>query len=497
MSITGAFSKLFRRLSQDGAEIPSAEYMRNAFSDCADFVERPVVTGGGEKVTLCFIDGLVSGEAVAREVLMTLTDKTRLSGLTARETIDRMLEGAVCSGAAKLQMTAQGVSEDLLSGRCAVIFDGEGAAVTFDVRSHEKRSIDQPKEEKVVKGSKDAFIEPLRSNTALVRRRIVNENLRIREIEVGTRAKSRIAVIYIEGSTNKEITDEVLRRVSAIDAEGIITAAMVEENITDNPRTPFPQLMTTERPDRFCLNILEGRVGIIADGLPIGFLAPGTFAQFFKVPEDLASHYTVGTVLTALRYIAMVISLVLPSFFTAVAMYHQEMIPTKLLQSIIDAKQSVPFPAALEVLMMLIAFELLQEAGLRLPNQVGQTVSIIGALIVGQSAVEAKIVSPVVVIVVALAGISGYTVPDQDMASALRICRFLLVLAAIVAGMFGVMAGCMLILYHLCTLESFGVAYMTPFTGASAREALRAVSRRPARKRSMKEPALRTQEDGK
>ena len=213
------------------------------------------------------------------------------------------------------------------------------------------------------------------------------------------------------------------RRLNKIKTDGILTSADIEENISDDPRSPFPQLITTERPDKFCLNILEGRVGILADGLPIGYLAPGTFSQFFKVPEDRAGHFTSATVLTVLRYAALLITLLLPAFYVAVAMYHQEMLPTKLMQSIIRSKQSVPFPTAVEVLLMLISFELLQEAGLRLPDPIGETVSIIGALIVGQSAVEAKVVSPVVIIVVAIAGIAGYTMPNQDMGAALRLCR--------------------------------------------------------------------------
>jgi len=272
--------------------------------------------------------------------------------------------------------------------------------------------------------------------------------------------------------------------------EGILNAAELEENIVDTPQSLFPQVITTERPDKFCLNLLEGRVGIIADGLPIGFLVPGTVSQFVKVPEDHANHFIVASVLTILRYISIIITAIVPAFYVAVAMYHQEMLPMKLIQSIIDAKQSVPFPTATEVLMMLVAFELLQEAGLRLPNPVGQTVSIIGALIVGQSAVEAKVVSPVVVVVVALSGICGYTMPNQDFAAALRVCRFLLVITAIVAGMFGLVIGAAMIIHHLCSLESFGVAYMSPFAGSKGSHRMRALLRMPMSRKKEREPEL-------
>lgn len=240
-------------------------------------------------------------------------------------------------------------------------------------------------------------------------------------------------------------------------------------------------MIRTERPDRFCMNLLEGRVGLIVDGLPMGYLAPGTFSQFFKVPDDDARHFLVASFLTVMRYFAFSLALVLPAIYVAIVMYHQEMLPMRLLLSIIDSRKAVPFPSAVEVLMMLIAFELLQEAGLRLPNTIGQTVSIIGALIVGQSAVEARVVSPVVVIVVALSGIAAYCMPDQDMSSAVRLFRFLLVIAAILGGMFGVILGFGGIIYHLCTIESFGVSYMEPFAGGNGKK-LHALTRFPLHK---------------
>jgi hypothetical protein len=208
---------------------------------------------------------------------------------------------------------------------------------------------------------------------------------------------------------------------------------------------------------------MDGRVGVLVDGLPMGCLLPGDIAQFIKVPQDKSYNYAMVTALTLIRYACMMITLLLPAFYIAVATFHQEMLPTKLMLSIIASKQDVPFGTAFEVLVMLVAFEVLQEAGLRLPQTIGQTVSIIGGLVVGQSAVEAKIVSPVVVIVVAVAGICGFTMPNQDFANALRLWRFALAAIASVMGLFGVMAGCVGLIYHLATLESFGVAYLTPF----------------------------------
>lgn len=473
------------------------EALASVFSDCYDFETRELCIGGftGKKVTLCFIDGLVSGVDMAETVIRPLTDNTRFpKELPIPAAIDLMLGGSVYGYTARRRDKLKDLVKDMLSGFCAVIFEGQKVAVTFETRSKDRRSVDQPKEEKVVKGSKDAFVETLKVNTTLVRRKLRDPHLKIKSVTIGTQSDTAVAVIYIDGFTNPAIVSEAVRRLSAIKTQGALTAATIEENIVDNPKTPFPQLITTERPDKFGLNLMEGRVGILVDGLPLGFLAPGTFSQFLKVPEDLSNHFIIATALTLLRYLALVLTLLLPAFYVAVAMYHHEMIPMKLMQSIITAKQSVPFPTAFEVIAMLLAFELLQEAGLRLPNPIGQTVSIIGALIVGQSAVEAKVVSPVVVVVIALAGIAGYTMPNQDMSSALRICRFLLVLLAVAMGMFGLAIGSALLLYHLSSLETFGVPYLSPFAGGNGGHILRALLRYPMSRRRAADPELKPKE---
>lgn len=471
--------------------------LEEIFSDCYDFEKRTLAIGGdkGFPVTLCFVDGLVSGDSIAEQVIRPLTDDRRFGDVSSeREAIELSLGGLTYGHTAKRRDKMDDVISDLLNGFCALVFEREKTAVTFEIRSQEKRAIDQPKEEKIVKASKDSFIEILKTNTMLIRKKIKNPDLKIRTVTVGEKTQTDVAIVYISGFTNMNMVNEVEKRIENIDSEGIITAAFIEENIIDAPKSPFPQVLNTERPDKFCLNLLEGRVGILVDGLPIGFLAPGTFSQFMKAPDDLANHFVVASALTILRYLALIIALLLPAFYVAVAMYHQEMVPTKLMQSIIEAKQAVPFPSAFEVLAMLIAFELLQEAGLRLPNQIGETVSIIGALVVGQSAVEAKVVSPAVVIVIALAGIAGYTAPNQEFGSAIRICRFILVLLAIWAGIFGLAVGGALIIYHLCSLESYGVAYMTPFSGKIKVSIWKALVRKPARNLKIKDVTLKTED---
>ncbi len=483
-----------------GSDAPvTAAAVESVFAECYDFASRDLHIGGDirRKVRLCFIDGLVSGSDVAEQVIKPLTSPERFGAAAdVKSVIAMLLGGSVYVYTAKSRTKLGELAGDLLNGFCALIFDAEKTAVTFEVKSQQRRSVESPKEEKVVKGAKDAFVETMKTNTTLVRRKLRNAHLKIKEFNLGKRADTAATLIYIDGFTNEGIVAEAGRRLSKIKTEGALTSAVIEENIVDNPRSPFPQVISTERSDKFCMNILEGRVGILVDGLPLGFLAPGTFSQFMKVPEDHSGHFIVASVLTLLRYFSVILTLLAPAFYVAVAMYHQEMIPVRLLQSMIEAKQQVPFSTAVEVIMMLLAFELLQEAGIRLPSPIGETVSIIGALIVGQSAVEASVVSPVVVVVIALAGIAGYTMPNQDMGSALRLCRFLLVLAAIGFGMFGVALGCALLLYHLSSLESFGIPYMSPFAGSEGRHLSRALLRHSMTDKKDREPELKTGDGG-
>ena len=238
------------------------------------------------------------------------------------------------------------------------------------------------------------------------------------------------------------------------------------------------------------MHLLDGRVGILVDGLPLGFVLPGGLAAFMRVPEDSADHFLVASMLTLLRWAALFLSLCLPAAFVAISMYHQEMLPVKLLLSMTAAKQFVPFGVAAEVIAMLLSFELLQEAGLRLPDPVGQTASIIGALIVGQSAVEAKVVSPIAVIVVALAGICGYVMPSRDLGAALRLCRLIFVLAAVFMGLYGLMAALALLILHLSTLESFGAPYTAPFTDREGPGALTGLIKRPNSSDKFRSPHL-------
>lgn len=474
----------------------SLESLEQVFQGTVDFSKRPVrLAGDPEKsVTLCYIGGMVRMERVSDYVLRPMAQDQELARLPSMGAImDCMEQGALYSLGVERRSTMDQAVCDLVEGNCLLLFPGEAEVLSFNVGTEEKRSIGAPENETVLKGARDAFVESIRTNTSLVRRHLKAPELKIREQVVGRQSLTAVDVLYVEGITDMELVKQVEAQLQDIDIDAVLSTGNIEEYITEQTSTPFPLIQYTERPDRFCGGLAEGRVGILIDGLPLGYLAPGTIGDFLRAAQDKSNNWMLASMLTVLRYTCLLITLVLPALYVAVVTFHQEMIPTRLALSIISAKRDVPFISVFEVLILLIAFEILQEAGLRLPQAIGQTVSIIGGLVVGTAAVEAKIVSPAVLIVVAIAGIAGYTMPSQELAGALRLWRFALALLASTAGLFGAVMGLAALVCHLAGIESFGVSYLTPFAAnEGAQVEGRAVLRQPLPKTKLRPAALRT-----
>ena len=473
----------------------SLESIESVFDGCVDFAKREAALGGDTNkiVTLCYISGMVKMERASDYVLRPLAQDGALAVGNMAGAMERILSGALYNLIVNKRTTMDEVVFDMINGNCILLFPGESAVLSFNTGTEEKRSISDPENEPPLKGPRDSFVESIRTNTSLLRRRVRTPELKIKELLVGRQTVTPVDIVWIDGLTNPELVEAVERRVADIDIDALISTGNLEEYICDELHTAFPMLSYTERPDRFSSGVVEGRVGILIDGLPLGYLAPGTISQFFKTPQDKSQGWMVASALTVLRYLCMLTTLFLPALYIAAVTFHPEMLPTKLALSIIAAKQDVPFTTIFEVLLMLVAFEIIQEAGLRLPSSIGQTVSILGGLVVGSAAVEARIVSPAVLIVVAAAGIAGYTMPSQDFAGALRIWRFVLAALASLAGMFGVAVGTAVLVCHLASLESFGTAYLTPFAANGGEQvAGHAVLRQPLPHVKLREAALKT-----
>ena len=405
-------------------------------------------------------------ERASDYVLRPLAQDPQLSRQAPEQVYRLLKEGALYNLTAWERTTTDEVAADLIIGSCALFFPGEAGVLCFYVGTEEKRAVGEPENEPAIKGARDSFVETLRTNTSMVRRRIRAPELRIREHVVGRQTLTPVDVVWLDGIADPDTVAKVEQRLDQIDIDGIQATGNLEEYLADRLDTPFPLMAYTQRPDRFCGGLLEGRVGVLCDGQPMGWLLPGTITQFLRAGQDKSTNWMMASALLVLRYLCMLTTLLLPALYVAAVTFHPEMIPVKLALSIVAAKQEVPFSTVFEVLIMLAAFEVLQEAGLRLPGSIGQTVSILGGLVVGNAAVEARIVSPAVLIAVAIAGIAGYTMPSQDFANALRLWRFLLAILASVAGLFGLVVGVAALIYHLARLESFGVPYLAPFAAA-------------------------------
>lgn len=351
--------------------------------------------------------------------------------------------------------------EKLLNGYCVVLFPGEGA-LAFEVKTSEKRGISPPTVEPTVKGPKDSFTESMRTNTGILRRHLRTSELGLWQTTLGSVSGTNVTVAWLPGA--EEPARRVKARLEIIQPEGFLTPGEVEEWVTGKRKTPFPMMQYTERGDKFAMGLRAGRVGILVDGLPLGYLLPVDVGYLMTSPEDLGMDYLSAGLIRLLRYGALWLSLLLPGCYVALAMFHQQMIPLPLLRAMVESKASVPFSTAGEVLGLLLAFELLQEAGLHLPQSVGQSVSIIGGIVVGTAAVEANLVSPGALIVVSLAGVSGFALPNRDFSEAIRLCRLCLTGLGMLAGLFGVTAGTVGLVIHLAGLTSLGEAYLAPFS---------------------------------
>ena len=438
------------------------------FGSTGDFIARKLQCGG-HTIYAYMIDGLIASATASENILKPLS---RLPSGPIRAIYDAALDGTVYNNVADPCADEQTVAAKLVNGFLVVLFPGAGA-VAFEVKSPEKRGIAPPTVENTVKGPKDAFTENIRTNTGLLRRHLRSADLRFSQTTAGTLTRTNLAVAWVEGITDPELVSRLLKRLDSMDAESLLTPADVEEQVTGSRATPFPLYQYTERTDKFAQGLLSGRVGLLVDGLPQGYLLPVDVGYLMTSPEDEGMDYVSASFIRVLRYGALLLSLLLPGVYVALTAFHQQMIPLELLEAIIESKQSVPFSTAAEVLGLLLAFELLQEAGIHLPQSVGQSVSIIGGIVVGTAAVEASLISPAALIAVSLSGICGFALPSRDFAQAARLFRFGFAILGAFAGLFGVTVGFIAMLIHLAGLTSLDVPYLMPFSGGSAETLLR------------------------
>ena len=351
----------------------------------------------------------------------------------------------------------------VLSGDTVILVDGFAEGIVADTRDFTDRGVTEPSSQTVVRGPREGFSETMRTNTALIRRKIKDPNLWMETRQIGAVTKTDVALMFIKGIVNDKVVDEVRTRMDRIDIDGILESGYIEELIQDDAYTPFPTINNSERPDAVAGGLLEGRVAILVDGTPFVLLVPALFTHFLQAPEDYYQRADIGSLLRILRYVCLFIALFGPSAYIAITTFHQEMIPTPLLISIMAQREGIPFPAFIEALIMEVTFEILREAGVRMPRTIGQAVSIVGALVIGQAAVDAGLVGPAMVIVVSITAISNFVIPSYNMGISVRMIRFIYMMLAASFGLYGILVGTIVMVLHLCSLRSFGVPYLAPF----------------------------------
>ena len=461
--------------------------LKEIFKDCDDLIFREFNVGDEQeyKFAVVCIDGLSDKMLIDNFVLESLMLDARKVRPSSEMVRNRLFELAKYGTIATTEIRE---SDDLneavdaaLSADTVVLLDGYDRAIIIGTKSWPARGPQEPKSEGVIRGPSDGFTETLRFNTALVRRRIRDPRFKIKQKQIGVRSRTDIAVMYVDDIVNKDILQKVYERMDEINIDGILESGYIEQLIEDNIFSPFPQIQATERPDTVAGAILSGRIGIIVDNSPFVLIVPTTLIQLFISAEDYYQRWIVSTFVRVTRVIAGAISLVLPALYIAVTSYQPDIIPTRFALAIAGSREGVPFPAFVEAFIMEITLELLREAGVRLPDPLGSTIGIVGGIVIGQAAVIAKIVSPVMVIIVSITAISSFIIPNYGVTTGFRLLRFGLMIFATVFGLYGIMIGVILTLIHLVNLKSFGVPYLAPFVSASANDFKDSVVRMPIR----------------
>ncbi len=396
-------------------------------------------------------------------VATAISDNITVKRIKKFNLVDYIYNCLVPQNDIKKSDTFESIIEGINEGSCVLFIDTLDIAFVLDVKELKQRSINIPQNEVVVRGSQEAFVEVLRTNTSILRRLINNENLVIETINVGKVSKTKTAICYMKNIANDDLVAEVKYRINNLNIDYLYSSGQLEQLIEDNTNN-LPQIIATERPDRAVNFLLQGRVIVILNGTPYVLVMPSTFLDFLSSAEDENIRPQFANLLKILRAVALIITLLLPGLYIAITNYHQELIPTELLFSIIASRESVPFPTIFEIIVMEVSFELIREAGLRVPSPIGPTIGIVGGLILGQAAVDASIVSPILIIIVALTGIASFAIPAFSLSFYFRISRFGYIVLGYIFGFLGIAIVFFLQVLVFCNMKSFGVSYLAPYT---------------------------------
>ena len=448
------------------------EYLEGLFKNCGDIVKRKIPVGVDKDnfIYVMYIDDMTDRDTIEDRVIQTLMVEIRKTPPSKNNLKENLYKELVDGG-----ITTADISEDddldnacteILSGNTLLLIDGYSKCIIISTKGFANRGVSEAQTEVVVQGSKEAFSESFRINTVLIRRRIRDTKLKIEQIKVGRRSKTDVGIVYIDDIVRPEILKEAKKRINEIDIDAILDSGYIEQFIEEDYLSPFPQMQLTERPDKAASALLEGRIVIIVDNTPFVIILPVVLASFYQSSEDYYQRWEIMSFVRIIRYIAGIFAVALPGLYIAIVAYHPTMLPTQLLFKIAQSRANVPIPAVFEVILMELAFETLREAGIRLPSAIGSTLGIVGGIIIGQATVDAGLVSPIVVIIIALTGLCSFSIPNISLVSGFRLMKYVIIFFSAILGLFGFWLSIMLILIHLVNLKSFGIPFMFPFTSS-------------------------------
>lgn len=438
-------------------------HMEELFHTCADIKKKQMNLGKNKDVPcyLTFIEVSVSMEnSTLGELLKYLRQADK------KEIYEALEKNALGISDATYFETIEETGSGLLAGEAILFVEGFDKAVKIPDNGYPNMGVNAAESEKVTRGSNEGFTESVKQNAALIRKRIRSPKVKVKQLKAGVRSQTNIYLVYVEDLAHPNLVREIEKRMEGFEIDGVLDSGVIEQLTEEKWYSPFPQFQTTQRPDRAAMSILEGRVVLMADNSPTALVLPTDYNSFLRTSDDYYNRWEIASFERLLRYMASFFAMTLPGFYLAVTNFHTQILPTTLLLSFAKARSGVPFPAVVEVLLMEISFELLREAGVRLPGTMGNTIGIVGGLIVGQAAVEANLVSPIVVIVIALTALCSFAIPNEEFATAFRVLKFFFIGVCAWLGFFGMLWGLMAVLIHLAGLKSFGVPYLMPFVGA-------------------------------
>lgn len=445
------------------SEVLSRQHIVAQFTDCFDFVERNFPENG---VYVHYLTYLIGHDELNREILTPFAN-------ASSQDVELVLERAQY----RKVTTAKDCVVGILSGQAAIFFRKNVYLV--DITHHIGRAIAPSETETVITGPHDGFVEEITQNLAILRRRIKSNHLKFVKLTVGEITKTSVMLTYIADIVNEELVETLKKRITSIEIDAVFDGNMLVQFIDENPNSIFPQYLTTERPDVVCSKLTAGRIVGFVDGSPSAFCAPTAFFDFFSSPDDYYQRWHIGTALRVLRIMGFIITGTFTALYVAVATFHYEMIPHTMLLQLTQSRSKVPFPPLIEALIMELTIEFLREAGARLPSKIGQTIGIVGGIVIGQASVQAGFTSNILIIVVAISAIASFVIPTYIMSASFRLIRFGLIVLAGLLGSFGLMFGIALIIIHLAGITNLGTSYLTPIAPFSFRDWLDTFVRAP------------------